>query len=190
MGNKQAMPMDIVFVINASSSIGKDNFARTINYVADTVTHFSGDIRTGAVVYAHGITHDIQLEKKSGELVSRIRGLPYGGHSAAHTAEAIETGKKSLLAHSPGPARMKVMAVLTDGKSSNPEKTPAEASATKRKGIRIYAIGIGVDSSHSEIKAIASFPNRRYARSFDGFTVASFCEDIKDLLKGTFNVCK
>ena len=179
--------MDIIFVIDASGSITEDKFRNKLcKYVADAVADFKGDIKTGVVVYSSRVGTTIPIQNNSSRLVQSIRGLPYIG-DGTNTAGAIETAKDLLFDKQP---RIKVMAVLTDGASDSPSATSEKATAAKKAGIRIYAIGIGADASQSEIKAIASFPNSRYAHSIAGFESTKFDEDIQKLLKGKQCLCR
>ena len=169
--------MDIVFVIDASGSITEDKFRNKLcKYVADAVEKFTGDIKTGVVVYSSSVGTTIAIQSNP----SGIRTLPYIGGNT-NTAKAIETAKDLLFDKQP---RTKVMVVLTDGASESPSATSEKATAAKKAGIQIYAIGIGADASQSEIKAIASFPNSRYAHSIAGFEFQEFDKDIQKLLKG------
>ena len=173
--------MDIVFVIDASGSITEDKFRNKLcKYVADAVEKFTGDIKTGVVAYSSSVGTTIPIQGNPSGLVQTIRTLPYIGGDT-NTAKAIETAKDLLFDKQP---RTKVMVVLTDGVSDSPSATSEKATAAKKAGIQIYAIGIGADASQSEIKSIASFPNSRYAHSIAGFEFQEFGEDIQKLLKG------
>ena len=204
--------MDIVFVIDASRSIGECNFRdKLCKYVADAVEKFTCDIRAGVVVYSSSVGTTISIQNNSDGLVRSIRSLSYIGDST-NTADAIEAAKDLLLDQHP--ARIKVMAVLTDGESDSKPTTAEKATEAKKAGIQIYAIGIGAGASSSvpghgsagfailpkilrsmldaeneiatEIKEIASSPTTRYAHNIAGFGSKSFDEDIQKLLDGKY----
>ena len=172
-------------MIDSSSSIGESTFRdKMCKYVADAVEKFTGDIRAGVVVYSSRVGTTISIQNNSDGLVQSIRGLSYIG-ATTNTADAIEAAKDLLLDRHP--ARIKVMAVLTDGESNNKPATSLKAKAARDAGISIFAIGIGVGANQTEIHAIASSPATRYAHNIDGFVSRKFDEDIQKLLDGKFN---
>ena len=197
-------------MLDASASISEDKFRNKLcKYVADAVDseEFTGDkstgdkstgdntIKIGVIVYSSEVGTTIPLQEKTSRnqekntekqptLVQDIRDLKYIG-DLTNTAGAIEAAKKLLVPSGKiTDSRIKVMAVLTDGASDSPPATSEKAMAAKKAGIQIYAIGLGAGASQTEIKAIASFPNRRYAHNIDGFDSSSFDTDIQKLLTG------
>ena len=55
-----------------------------------------------------------------------------------------------------------VVIVLTDGQSTRPTQTIAEAEALRRTGAVVIAIGIGSGVKESELDAIASDPAHKF----------------------------
>lgn len=59
--------------------------------------------------------------------------------------------------------------VVTDGRSSNPTQTAAEAKKARDAGITVLAIGVGSGVSKPELNAIATDPDSTHVFAADNF---------------------
>ncbi|XP_069108763.1 collagen alpha-1(XXI) chain-like [Argopecten irradians] len=66
---------------------------------------------------------------------------------------------REMLKQQGRPTAAKYMVVFTDRLSSSPMHTYTQAFLAKADGIKIFAVGMGPDSSNEEMKMLASGPN-------------------------------
>ncbi|XP_023805045.1 integrin alpha-M-like [Oryzias latipes] len=95
------------------------------------------------------------------------------GHT--YTAAAIKSLVEDLFTPSGGsrPDAKKILIVITDGKSSDPEDLPAALAEAEKKNITRFAIGVGSDFEKTEAKEelnnIASPPPENHVFQVEGF---------------------
>lgn len=177
------MHYDLVFLLDASSSVGKEGFEKVRQWVANLVDTFEvGPDRTrvGVVRYSDQPATAFELGRfgSRAEVKAAARQLAYqGGHT--HTGDAL----RYITRHSftpraggrPGDRAFKQVAILlTDGRSQD-LVLPA-ALAAHRAGIRIFAVGVG-EALREELEEIASEPKAAHV-----FHVSDF--DAIDKIRG------
>lgn len=155
---------DLVFLLDTSSSVGKEDFEKVRQWVANLVDTFEvGPDRTrvGVVRYSDRPTPAFQLGHFGSreEVKAAARSLAYHGGNT-NTGDAL----RYITAHSfslreggrPGDRAFKQVAILlTDGRSQ--DLVLGAASAAHRAGIRIFAVGVG-EALKEELEEIASQP--------------------------------
>ncbi|XP_037534127.1 vitrin isoform X1 [Nematolebias whitei] len=176
---------DIAFVIDGSSSVGTGNFRTVLQFVANVTREFEisdTDTRVGAVQY----TYEQRLEFAFGqyndkaELLNAIKRINYwsGGTS---TGAAITYAAEQLFSKSK-PNKRKIMIVITDGRSYDDVRAPAEA--VQRQGVIAYSIGIAW-AAQDELEYIATDPDKEHS-----FFVDEFDNLYKYVPKIIHNICQ
>ena len=127
--------MDLAFVVDASSSVGRKNFRRLKRFLQRLVSAFSISprfVKVGIVLYSSRrkvITIPLNRFPTLSQLKRIIWRLPYlrGG---TFTGYALEVAKNRLLAKS---SRKKTLLVFTDGKSGDSVLKPVQGSILLEK---------------------------------------------------------
>ena len=156
---------DVVFVIDTSGSIGRDNFQLirefTANLTTELIRNFPGSA-IGVILFASNahIEFNLQAHTNLSELLIAIAGLPYSG-GGTNTAEALTLLRSATLNDI---LRLrddssKVAIVITEGQSNNPSATESAANRLHNLGIfDVYAVGVG-GADLDELRRIGSNPD-------------------------------
>ncbi|XP_037542087.1 collagen alpha-1(XXVIII) chain [Nematolebias whitei] len=190
-------PMELVFVIDSSESVGPENFEIVKDFVTrlvDRTTVGRNATRIGLVLYSL----DVQLEFNLARYMSKedvkqaIRKMLYMGEGT-YTGTAIRKATQEAF-FSARPGVRKVAIVITDGQADKrePVKLDMAVREAHAANIEMYALGI-VNSSDptqaeflQELNLIASDPDSEHMYLIDDFNtlpalesklVSQFCED-------------
>ncbi|CAB1328476.1 unnamed protein product [Coregonus sp. 'balchen'] len=173
------MPMELVFVIDSSESVGPENFEIIKDFVTalvDRTTVGRNATRIGLVMYSL----DVQLEFNLARYMTKqdvkeaIRKMPYMGEGT-YTGTAIRKATQEAF-YSARTGVRKVAIVITDGKTDKrePVKLDIAVREAHAANIEMYALGI-VNTSDTtqdefmrELNLIASDPDSEHIQ---------FCED-------------
>ena len=154
---------DVVFVIDASGSIGATGFQLIREFTANIATeliHNSPNSAVGVILFddnAH-IEFNIQAYTSLRTLLSAINQLPYNFGGRTDTDEALSllllTAQNGMLGLRNDSSKLAI--VITDGLSSNRSATLSAASLLHGTNIfDVYAVGVdGADLT--ELQGIAS----------------------------------
>ncbi|KAK6310137.1 hypothetical protein J4Q44_G00200180 [Coregonus suidteri] len=191
------MPMELVFVIDSSESVGPENFEIIKDFVTalvDRTTVGRNATRIGLVMYSL----DVQLEFNLARYMTKqdvkeaIRKMPYMGEGT-YTGTAIRKATQEAF-YSARTGVRKVAIVITDGKTDKrePVKLDIAVREAHAANIEMYALGI-VNTSDTtqdefmrELNLIASDPDSEHMYLIDDFNtlpalesklVSQFCED-------------
>merc|ERR1719367_2272180 len=160
--------VDLVFVLDASTSVTAPNFELMKKFVKDFILEADvdgGKVKVGMVVYStadhvefymNDYASRAEVERAIDEIVYR--------QGNTNTADGIATMRDELFASGNGerPGVPNVAIVVTDGQSNiNRPRTIPEAEQARSQNIKIYAVGIGLKDT-SEIDGIASKPVDEY----------------------------
>ena len=167
---------DVVLILDSSTTIGEDNHWKMLRFCKDLLHAAnidSGAVRVGIVSYNSYATVEFHLNQYNtkSDLFNAINYIPWR-RGATNTAAGLLTMHSRMFTAANGD-RDKVanIAILvTDGVSNiNSRDTITEAEYARKKGIHIYAIGIGLKDKR-EVNGIASVPadeNAFFVQSFD-----------------------
>lgn len=174
---------DLVFILDTSSSVGKENFEKIRQWVANLVESFdvgAEKTRVAVVRYSDRPTTEFNLGRyKTLEEVKRAAGnIRYLGGNTK-TGDAISFTTNNIFTERAGtrPASkgiQKVAILLTDGRSQDFVLEPSIAAAGA--GIRLFAVGIG-EALREELEEIAAEPKSAHV-----FHVTDF--DAIDKIRG------
>ena len=129
--------MDIAFVVDASSSVGRKNFRRVKRFLRRLVSTFTISprlVKVGVIVYSSYPRVMIRLGREP--TLSRLRMaiglLPYT-RGGTRTGLALQLAKNRLFS---GSSRKKTLLVLTDGRSGDDVLKPIQGNKSCSIGIR------------------------------------------------------
>lgn len=181
-------PLDIVFALDGSGSVGSTNFTNLLNFVSDVSSQYDIDRETGTqvsvVTFASGAATNItlpQFQTKT-SLSSAIVSIPYpGGGTSTHLG--IQAARNEFRVNGRSGAR-RLLIVATDGRSNNPADTAAQAELAKSENIEVFAIGIGSGANRDELRLIATDPDSTYVLTITNYTAESFAAITEQLNEG------
>jgi len=167
---------DLVIILDASTSVGPDNFQKMLQFVKDFLANAdidSGNVQAGVLTYSTSFKIEFQIGQHttSAELQKAIDRIQYT-YGSTNTADAILTmATKMFTTSADRPDAPNIGVVVTDGISNiNSRRTIPEAVTARGKNIHIYSIGIGLTDT-KEVFAIATPPPEE-----NSFNVQSFDE--------------
>ena len=166
--------IDLIFVLDASGSIGSYNFQLIRNFVANVVRNLKighDQTRVGVVQYSSiaSVQFSLKTYMTNASLLQAIANIPYTGGDT-NTADAILTCIQQFSTfygarpRSSGIPRIAI--VVTDGRSNSRPATIAAAQMVHSRNILSYAVGIGNNVDMTELSAIASDPDSQYVSFF------------------------
>uniref|UniRef100_A0A8B9PHI8 VWFA domain-containing protein n=1 Tax=Apteryx owenii TaxID=8824 RepID=A0A8B9PHI8_APTOW len=155
---------DLVFILDASSSVGKEDFEKVRQWVSNLVETFEiGPDKThvGVVRYSDRPTTEFDLGryKTREEIKEAARKIKYYGGNT-NTGDALRYINTYSFSKEAGgrfsdQTVKKVAILLTDGRSQ--DYVLDAATAARQAGIRIFAVGVG-EALKEELDEIASEP--------------------------------
>merc|ERR1712117_725853 len=151
-------PLDLVFAVDGSGSVGADGFELSkqfVGEVADRFTISASDTRVGIVQFSSSPQEELSLSQ--GEDIANIHNAlnamthMNGGTS---TSAAIEFTSLNLFTND-RPNAKRVMIVLTDGQSGDFSVLSQAKAAAASHGITLMSVGVGSGIGLAELEAIA-----------------------------------
>ncbi|GFO49159.1 collagen alpha-5(vi) chain [Plakobranchus ocellatus] len=175
-------PADIFFILDTSSSIRKRDFDTSVlRFVRATLSNFDiGEnlTRVGVMTFSDKphlvIPLGAHMDKQMLLDAINRRAVRYtlGGTNTGDALREIRIlakWRKNVA---------KIAVVLTDGQSSDEEKTREEADLLKKDGVKIYAIGVGKATKQAELETIANDPKADFVFSVDGFAALTELQEV------------
>ena len=156
--------IDLVFVLDASTSVTEPNFQLMKDFVKDFLFIAeidNGNVRVGVIIYSTEDYVQFQLNTYAtkAEVFDAVDQIPYR-YGSTNTADALNTMRTEMFTAFNGdrPNVPNLAIVVTDGVSNiNSRRTIPEAEQARADRIHIYAIGIGLTDT-TELDGIASKP--------------------------------
>ncbi|XP_058239137.1 collagen alpha-1(XXI) chain isoform X1 [Hemibagrus wyckioides] len=173
---------DLVFILDGSWSVGDTNFEIVKRWLVNITTSFNiGQKFTqiGVVQYSDEPVLHIPLGKhySTKDLIDAMETIEYMGGNT-NTGKAIKFANEKLFALSErGPnGASKIAVVLTDGKSQDAVIEAAEAA--RKKGIILFAIGVGSETEETELRTIANKPPSTYVFYVEDYKAISKIREV------------
>uniref|UniRef100_A0A3Q3W1H8 VWFA domain-containing protein n=1 Tax=Mola mola TaxID=94237 RepID=A0A3Q3W1H8_MOLML len=170
-------PCDLVFILDGSWSVEDVSFEIVKRWLVNMTTSFKiGQkfTQVGVVQYSDNPVLEIPLGKYSTnkDLITAMENIEYmGGNTRTGAAIKFSTDKLFGLSER-GPAGIsRIAVVLTDGKSQDEVLKAAEAA--RKKGVILFAIGVGSETEEAELKDIANQPFSTYVFSVKDYKAIS-----------------
>nr|XP_054093240.1 collagen alpha-1(XXVIII) chain isoform X7 [Callithrix jacchus] len=170
-------PLELVFVIDSSESVGPENFQIIKNFVkimADRVALDLATARIGVINYSHKVEKVANLKQFSSkdDFKLAVDNMQYLGEGT-YTATALQAANDMFKDARPGVK--KVALVITDGQtdSRDKEKLTEVVKNVSDTNVEIFVIGVvkkndpNFEIFHKEMNLIATDPEHVY--QFDDF---------------------
>ncbi|XP_043395243.1 matrilin-2 isoform X1 [Chelonia mydas] len=179
-------PIDLVFVIDGSKSLGEDNFEVVKEFVSgilDSLEISPKAARVGLLQYSTQVRTEFTLRqfstaKDMKKAVSQMNYMGKGSMTGLALKQMFERSFTEAEGARPFSAEVpRVSIVVTDGRAQ--DEVSEWASKAKQNGITIYAVGIG-KAIEEELLEIASEPPDKhlfYAEDFS--TMGEISEKLK-----------
>ncbi|PAA60469.1 hypothetical protein BOX15_Mlig019589g1 [Macrostomum lignano] len=153
---------DLLFILDASGSIGSSNFQlmkQVLIAVANKLTIGPAATQVAVITFSSRINEKIEFGQHStlSSLTSAIKALSYtsGGTNTNLALDLVGSTFQSARPLREGFPRLLI--VLTDGESNNPEATRLAANRLNAYSwLERYAVGMESDVNHDELETIAS----------------------------------
>ncbi|KAM3917826.1 collagen alpha-3(VI) chain isoform 4-T4 [Leptodactylus fuscus] len=159
VGKKEA---DIVFLVDGSINLGRDNFKEVLQFVSgivDAVVEEEDAIRIALAQYNSDVTDEFFLKeyKNRDVIIDAVTKAEYKGGRTANLGTAIRHLQDKHFVKSAG-SRIEtgvpqIAFIITGAKSVSEGQTAAQALSSK--GVKIFAIGVG-SIDNNEVSKIAS----------------------------------
>ena len=176
----------MVFILDASGSVGATNFDKMLKFVKKIASNFDiGETGTqvAVITFSTGPINRFSLNKYTNKvsLETAINNIPYTG-GWTYTGKALKYAREVSFHPRNGarPNAVKIAIVITDGKSNRPDDTSAEAKLLRQHGVVIFAIGVGDGPDQLELNAIATDPDHSHVFFVTDFDALNF---IKETIK-------
>ncbi|XP_058642205.1 collagen alpha-3(VI) chain-like isoform X10 [Onychostoma macrolepis] len=149
-GLPQAKAADIVFLVDGSINLGKDNFKEVMEFILNLIDLFfteRDNLQIGLAHYATDVTDVFYLNtyKNKDDIINAITRTEYKGGREIKTGNAIRHVQKTHFVKERGSRKdmgiPQILMVVTGGRSRDDSKSAA--LALKASGVRIYAVGVG-----------------------------------------------
>ncbi|KAK3798993.1 hypothetical protein RRG08_050229 [Elysia crispata] len=181
-------PVDIVFLNDASGSVGPVNFNKTLVFIENVVKALvigPYDAQIGFVTFETKVHLEFHLNTYSNQqdIVNRVRTTNFtSGSTATHLGLEFALQNCFTRANGSRTYASQVAIVIMEGKSDNANFTAAAAKKLRDAGVTVFSIGVGNQTDQTELNAIASDPHSTHVFSVDDFD--SLSGIIGSLLKG------
>ncbi|GAB1606676.1 uncharacterized protein LOC115210527 [Argonauta hians] len=158
-------PLDIMFYLDTSGSVGAQNFRTMLTFVSSFVDAFkigAQNVQAGVVIFDSVVIPKIKLNQfhDKQQLKKAITQIKFhGGGTSTDRALAHARNTGFTAANGGRPKVTQVAVVVTDGRSGNKGLTKQEADKLHQTNIQVFSIGIGGNVDKSELNFIASKPD-------------------------------
>jgi Mg-chelatase subunit ChlD len=180
--------VDLVFIIDSSSSIDDDDWPYMIKFVASVIDELEiGEYsnHVGVIKFSTRPNVEFYLNEYYNKtaLKGRVEIIRYIG-GETYTGPALRLLRTSMYNASNGdrPSMTNKAVLITDGQSSNTDETLMEAVLAKNAGIQLIAVGVGLNMNQYELGMVVSSP-------MDLFIVPDFHLLGDVLLNVTASIC-
>ncbi|NXH60990.1 COSA1 protein, partial [Rhabdornis inornatus] len=180
-------PLELVFIIDSSESVGPDNFNITKAFVKtfiDKVSAGHATTRVGIINFSHRVDLVSSLKQYTSKehLKSAVDKMPYlgeGTYTASAIQEAIHVFRAARL------AVRKVAVVITDGQADSRDKVRLDTVVREAHATHIETFVIGIvqrtdphyDDFLKEMQLIATDPDEEHVYQIDDFITLSALEN-------------
>ncbi|CAL1530588.1 unnamed protein product [Lymnaea stagnalis] len=179
---------DIVFVLDASGSIGDVQYRLVLsfvkNFINSSTSGSSSDLRFGLVIFSDSVQKISELNTYNDiqELNKAIDDAPYPG-GFTYTNKGLNMARQMFLLH----GRVNtphVIILMTDGYSTSRNQTLLESQGLRVSNITMISIGLGDIIDQSELNEISKpgdvFVVKDYnkLKDFLGQLLNKFCQTV------------
>ncbi|XP_063780220.1 matrilin-2 isoform X2 [Pseudophryne corroboree] len=169
-------PVDLVFIIDGSKSLGEDNFEivkQFVNGIIDSLEISQKAARVGLVQYSTHVHTEFTMAQYSSakDMKKAVSQMKYMGRGSM-TGLALKLMYEKSFTETQGARQRslgvpRVAIVFTDGRAQ--DEVSDWAGRAKQSGITIYAVGVG-KAIDEELQEIASAPQEKHVIHADDFS--------------------
>ncbi|KAM4581200.1 collagen, type XXVIII, alpha 1b [Odontesthes bonariensis] len=187
-------PLELVFVIDSSESVGPDNFniiKDFVNALVDRTSISRNATRIGVVLYSHidEVVVNLKQEATQDEIKSKVRSMNYIGEGT-YTGSAIHRANQMFKLARAGVR--KVAIIITDGQADERDSISLDSAVeeAQESNIEMFVIGVVNESDprsvefKKELSFIATDPDSEHVYLIDDFKTFQALE--KNLLSCIF----
>jgi uncharacterized protein YegL len=188
--------VDVIFVLDGSSSVGPKNFTVAQNFINGIVDKFNVSpegVKIGLLQYSTRPRIEFNLNdhmtKKGVKAAVKNIDWILGD---THTALALRELHNSMVApaYRKQSKRSRFVIVITDGDPQDFKQVPAAVNALTEKGVKIFAVGVGkatrtelkklaFTGEHSNTKEVFYADNYADAKRFTNTLVSLICKNVE-----------
>ena len=177
----RSLKLDLVFVLDASGSIGEGNFEamkRSVQQIVSPLNISRDASRVAVIVFSTNARIEFTLNRYTDKalLLQAIGNINYDGQftNTAAALQALRTEAISeVLGVRPSLDAVQVAIVITDGQSNDPAATALAAEELKMQtDFQVFALGIGSGVAMTELLTIAS--SSEFVLQITDFTAGEF----------------
>uniref|UniRef100_A0A8B9HRV7 Collagen, type VI, alpha 3 n=1 Tax=Astyanax mexicanus TaxID=7994 RepID=A0A8B9HRV7_ASTMX len=141
---------DIVFLVDGSINLGKDNFKEVMEFIVNLIDLFfteQDNLQIGLAHYASDVTDVFYLNtyNNKDDIINAIGRAEYKGGRRINTGNAIKHIQQAHFVKEKGSRKdegvPQILMIVTGGRSQDDGKSAA--LGLKATGVRIYAVGVG-----------------------------------------------
>uniref|UniRef100_A0A3B1JHJ1 VWFA domain-containing protein n=1 Tax=Astyanax mexicanus TaxID=7994 RepID=A0A3B1JHJ1_ASTMX len=204
-GAQCAKVADIVFLVDGSINLGKDNFKEVMEFIVNLIDLFfteQDNLQIGLAHYASDVTDVFYLNtyNNKDDIINAIGRAEYKGGRRINTGNAIKHIQQAHFVKEKGSRKdegvPQILMIVTGGRSQDDGKSAA--LGLKATGVRIYAVGVGdiedeLNDLGSETTTVArastfqelSELNEQILETLDDEIMGiKLCTGVKDTAKG------
>lgn len=165
-------PKDVVFMLDASGSVGQTNFHTMLSSTKTLVSNFvigPRHIRVAFETFASTVHHEFALNVHSSleALLKAIGDIQFhSGGTAISTA--LEYAVNSSFKIGGRMHADKILVLITDGRSYNTNMSAIQGSHLQKMNVKVFCIGVGSYVNQTELELIAK--NRNHVLRANNFT--------------------
>uniref|UniRef100_A0AAY4ATL0 Collagen alpha-1(XXVIII) chain n=1 Tax=Denticeps clupeoides TaxID=299321 RepID=A0AAY4ATL0_9TELE len=180
-------PLELVFVIDSSESVGPENFAIVKDFVNGIVDHASVSpnvTRVGVVLYSHihMVVTSLAQNATQDDVKSAVRRMVYLGEGT-YTGSALRQSNR--LFQAARPSIRKVAVVITDGQTDTRDVVKLEDAVREAHSANIETFVIGVVNQSdpfyedflAELNIMASDPDKEHVFMVHDFSTLPALEN-------------
>lgn len=188
--------VDVIFVLDGSSSVGPKNFTVAQNFINGIVDKFNVSpegVKIGLLQYSTTprIEFNLNDHKTKKQVKAAVKDIDWI-LGDTHTAMALREVHSSMVApaYRKESSRSRFVIVITDGDPQDFKQVPAAVNSLTQKGVKIFAIGVGkatvtelkklaFTGEHSNTKDVFYADNYADAKRFTSTLVSLICKNVE-----------
>ena len=150
-----------MFALDGSQSVGEKGFKNIKDLVITILDKYNisqSETHVGVIEFSNQANVILPLNKlfESTSIKDQVKRIVPSGGKETVTDEVLRKSADEVFDVKSGgrPGALKVLVIITDGKSTGEEPPKRAVKPVKEKGVRVYVVNIGEDTDKDELKDI------------------------------------
>lgn len=181
---------DVLFMLDASGSMGYQNFMRQKDFIKSIILDFtigSQSTRVSLVTFTGDATVNFRLNTHNNraDILKAIDEIKYSRDGRTRTDRAIAKAYNEVFQRGNGARdnQPDIVVLLTDGGSNQKKETMREIHIAKTRGLHFIVLGIGSWLDMYELQSLASYSHKDNLILVDKYeNLPSFKTRLRDLI--------